>query len=80
MMSQGLAASSSFKILQIEGGMVGSCRSAYLSNIGTDLAYFCQELDACHPLIETQSRFSRKVVQMRHQSLHDVFEPGVCTL
>ena len=52
----------------------------YLANIRTNLSYFCEKSDAGHPLVETQARLASKVVQVRYQTLHDVFEARVATL
>jgi hypothetical protein len=52
----------------------------YLSHICAYLPNLRQELYASHPLIETQSRLARKVVHVRYQALHDVFQAWVGAL
>lgn len=39
-----------------------------------------EELNACHPFIEAQSRLAREVVQVRDQTFHDVLEARVAAL
>jgi hypothetical protein len=39
-----------------------------------------EELYACHPLIEAQSRLSREVVKVRDQTLHHVLKARVGAL
>lgn len=51
-----------------------------LSHICTFLAYSSQELDARHPLLRAQSRFSGEIVHVRHQPLKYVLCPWVGTL
>jgi hypothetical protein len=38
--------------------------TAYLADVGTDLAHGCQELDGCHPFVVAKSGFSCVVMQV----------------
>jgi hypothetical protein len=52
----------------------------YLPHIRTRLSDLREELYACHPLVEAEARFARKVVQVCDEALHDVFEARVRAL
>lgn len=55
----------------------GIGRRGYLSNITTDLAYLRQELQSCHPFRGAQSSLPCKIVEMRNETLEDIFQPCV---
>lgn len=48
-------------------------RGAYLSHISTDLPHLCEEEQAGHPLLGAESGLAREIVQVRDQTLEDVF-------
>lgn len=49
----------------------------YLSHVGAYLAHLGQEEQALHPLVGGEARLARKVVQVRDETLEDVFQTGV---
>lgn len=52
----------------------------YMSHIRARLADCGQEIQRCHPLFRTKSCLSRKIMKMRHQSLHHIFKPLIRAL
>lgn len=67
----------SCKLVSILNGHSKSEMVAHLAHVRADLARLGQKIDACHPFFRRQSRLSRKVVDMRDQSLKDVFHTGI---
>lgn len=62
----------------MRGGREGV--NAYLAHIRAYLPDLREELNAEHPFIETESRFSREIVQVGDEALHDVFQARVGAL
>ena len=52
----------------------------FLADVATDLANLCQELDGCHPFVCAESSFASKVVNVRDESLEQVFHSRVIAL
>ena len=49
----------------------------YLSHISTYLPRLRQEFDSGHPLVETKACLARKVMEMRDQSLQNIFHARI---
>jgi hypothetical protein len=51
-----------------------------MADITADLATAHEEVEGCHPLLRAQSRLPRKVVQVCHQTGHEVLEARIGAL
>lgn len=52
----------------------------YLPHVCACLTDLGEELDTCHPFFETEACFTREVVEVGDEALHDVFEAWVGAL
>lgn len=59
---------------------LGSWGLTYLPYVCTYLSDLGEELDSCHPLVEAEASLTREVMEVRHETLHDVFQPWVAAL
>jgi len=60
--------------------VVQGVSGTHLSHMCTYLPDLREELYAGHPLVETEARFAREVVEVRDEALHDVLQARVGAL
>lgn len=54
--------------------------AAYISHVTANLPALDQKGERCHPFLSAQTSLARKVVQVRDQPLHNVFEARIFCL
>lgn len=58
----------------------GGTNQTYVSHVVGDLSTSDEKGDGCHPLVGAETGLARKVVEMAHQTRHEVCEAGIGAL
>lgn len=58
----------------------GEQKCTYLADGTAHLASLSEEMDGSHPLAGAEACFTRKVMDMGHQALHEIVEPRIAAL